>query len=48
MAEKARRFLVYGGKSGWIGQQLVKLLQEKGEDVVAAESRMENREDVVK
>lgn len=46
--EQQRKFLVYGGKTGWIGQQLIKLLQEKGEKVIAAESRMENREDVVK
>jgi len=39
-------FLVWGGKSGWIGQKLVVLLKEQGYKVHAAESRLENRTDI--
>jgi len=38
------RFLVFGGKSGWIGQKMVKLLSEQGYTAIAASSRIENRE----
>ena len=37
-------FLVFGGKTGWIGQKIVALLQEQNYTVYAAESRLENRE----
>jgi nucleoside-diphosphate-sugar epimerase len=36
-------FLVFGGR-GWIGQQIVKLLQDRGHAVYCATSRLENRE----
>jgi len=36
-------FLVFGGKTGWIGQQLVALLEKQNHIVVAAESRLEDR-----
>lgn len=39
-------FLVYGGKTGWIGQKIVALLKEQNQIVFAAESRLENRCDV--
>jgi len=39
-------FLVFGGKNGWIGQKIVALLKEQGKEVHAAESRLENRNDV--
>lgn len=39
-------FLVWGGKTGWIGQKIVRLLQEEHYQVYAAESRLENREEV--
>lgn len=39
-------FLVYGGKTGWIGQQLMALIQEQNHTAVAAESRLENREQI--
>ena len=42
----SKTFLVFGGKSGWIGQMLVVMLKEKGHKVVVAESRLENREAV--
>lgn len=41
-------FLVFGGKTGWIGQKLVALLQEKKQLVFCAQSRLENREAVAK
>lgn len=39
-------FLVFGGKTGWIGQKVVKLLEAQGYIVYVAESRLENRCDV--
>lgn len=45
---EASTFLVFGGKTGWIGQQLVTLLQSQGHVAIAAESRLENREEVEK
>lgn len=39
-------FLVWGGKTGWIGQKVVTLLQEQGYIVHVAESRLENREGI--
>ncbi len=44
----AETFLVFGGKTGWIGQQLVYLLQEQGHSVFCAESRLENREELIR
>ncbi len=38
------RFLIFGGKTGWIGQKLIHLAQEKGYNAIAAQSRLENRE----
>jgi len=39
-------FLVFGGATGWIGQQLVQLCKDKNINVVVAKSRMENRNDI--
>ncbi len=39
-----KTFLVFGGKTGWIGQKLMVILQDEGHKVIAAESRLENRE----
>lgn len=36
--------MVIGGKTGWIGQQLVELLNEQGIENVCCNTRMENRE----
>lgn len=41
-------FLVFGGKSGWIGQKIIQLLQEQNYTVYAAESRLENRSEIEK
>lgn len=43
----AETFLVFGGKTGWIGQKIVMLLQEQGQTVACATSRLENRADVL-
>lgn len=39
-------YLVFGGKTGWIGQKMVTLLKERGCEAIAASSRLENRSDV--
>jgi dTDP-4-dehydrorhamnose reductase len=41
-------YLIWGGKTGWLGGKLVKLLQDQGKTVHIAESRLENRESVIK
>ena len=41
-------FLVFGGKTGWIGQRIVELLKEQNYTVYSAESRLENRESIEK
>lgn len=40
---RINKFLIFGGKTGWIGQQLITLLQAQGYQALAAESRLENR-----
>jgi len=41
-----KTFLVFGGKTGWIGKMLVPILEKKGHKAIVAESRLENREAV--
>ena len=41
------KFLVYGGKTGWIGSQLCDILKDYGHTVVKGSSRLENRKDVI-
>ena len=41
-------FLVFGGKTGWIGKQIVKILREKGYAVTPTQVRLEQREAVEK
>jgi nucleoside-diphosphate-sugar epimerase len=41
-------YLIYGGKTGWIGQKLTKMLEEQGKTVHAAVGRMEDRTAVEK
>jgi len=43
-----KKFLVFGGKTGWIGQKIVELLTEQNHEVFAAESRLENREELLR
>ena len=40
------RFLVFGGKTGWIGQKLITILTERGVTCKAADARLENIQDV--
>jgi len=42
------KVLVYGGKTGWIGLKMIGFCKEQGIEVIAAESRMQNREAVEK
>jgi nucleoside-diphosphate-sugar epimerase len=42
------KFLVFGGKTGWIGSKIVKLLEENNYEVFIGESRLENRHDLLK
>lgn len=43
----AKKFLVFGGKTGWIGQKIVALLRGSDNVVYVAESRLENREQII-
>lgn len=40
----AARYLIFGGKRGWIGQKLVQTIEQQGDEVFCARSRLENRE----
>jgi dTDP-4-dehydrorhamnose reductase len=40
--------LIYGGKTGYIGQKLVKLFKEAGHNSICATSRLENREEIIR
>lgn len=42
----APKYLVFGGKTGWIGQKVLAMLKEKGVEAAAAETRLENIQDV--
>eukprot|EP00002_Diphylleia_rotans_P006366 TRINITY_DN1574_c0_g1_i1.p1 TRINITY_DN1574_c0_g1~~TRINITY_DN1574_c0_g1_i1.p1 ORF type:complete len:290 (-),score=72.51 TRINITY_DN1574_c0_g1_i1:137-1006(-) len=41
-------WLVFGAKTGWIGQKVVEMLQAEGKQVFVANSRLEDRESVSK
>ena len=43
----AQVYLIYGGKTGWLGGKLVELLKQQGKTVHIAETRLENRESVI-
>jgi len=40
------RFLVFGGKTGWVGQLLIAELTKQGHEAIAAQSRLEERHDI--
>lgn len=42
----AKIFLVFGGKTGWIGKKIIQSIQEQGHSAYAAQSRLENREHI--
>jgi nucleoside-diphosphate-sugar epimerase len=43
----SKTFLVFGAKTGWIGQQIQHMLIKQGHKVLVAHSRLENRNDVI-
>lgn len=45
---ESHTILVFGGKHGWIGQKIVTLLKDQGHNPVCAQSRLENREAIIK
>jgi dTDP-4-dehydrorhamnose reductase len=45
---QAETILIFGGKTGWIGQKIVQLFNAQGHTVLYAESRLENREQLIK
>ncbi len=44
----AKTFLIFGGKTGWIGQKLIKIINQQEHIAIPAQSRLENRQDVIK
>ena len=44
-----RKWIVFGGKSGWVGQKFVELLKTKypDEEVYISSARLENRKDII-
>lgn len=40
--------LVFGGHTGWFGQEVAKILKASGHKVILAQSRLENREDILR
>jgi len=39
--------LVFGGKTGWIGEKIVRILQEQGENPICATARLEDRQAII-
>lgn len=44
---EVKNILVFGGKTGWIGQKIVQILKDLGHNPICAESRLENRQDII-
>ena len=44
---ESKVFLVFGGKTGWIGKKITALLTEQGHMAICTKSRLENRESIV-
>lgn len=42
-----KTILVFGGKTGWIGQKIVKIIEKNGDIPICGESRLENREAII-
>lgn len=40
----SKTFLIFGGKTGWIGQKIVSILEQDGQTALCGESRLEARE----
>lgn len=43
----SKTILIFGGKTGWIGQRIVAEIDRQGHHAVCAQSRLENRQDIV-
>lgn len=43
MQHETKVFLIFGGQNGWIGQMMMKLVEERKHRAVAAQSRLEDR-----
>ncbi|KAK5577186.1 hypothetical protein RB653_002124 [Dictyostelium firmibasis] len=48
MINQDQIIIIYGGKTGWIGQKIVELLKVKGVQYYISECRLENRESILK
>ncbi|KAG5183289.1 hypothetical protein JKP88DRAFT_182955 [Tribonema minus] len=48
MSSSGDVYLLYGGKTGWLGGKLHQLLQDQGKKVYLAEARLENRESMIR
>ncbi|MDR3550958.1 MAG: NAD-dependent epimerase/dehydratase family protein [Candidatus Babeliales bacterium] len=46
-ASTPKNILVFGGAHGWIGQRIVTLLRDLGHNPICAQSRLENRQDII-
>lgn len=46
-AQDSKTILIFGGKSGWIGQKIVKIIIRLGHNAICAVSRLENRQDII-
>lgn len=42
----AKVFLIFGGKTGWIGKKIMSAVAQQGHEAIAAQSRLENSQDV--
>jgi len=42
-----KNILIFGGKTGWIGQKIVKIVRGLGHNPICAQSRLENRQDII-
>lgn len=41
-----QKFMIFGGKTGWIGKKIVKLLKDQNYEIHLANSRLENKSDL--
>lgn len=46
-SNEIKKILVFGGETGWFGQKVVKIINEKGHVAICAKSRLENRQDII-
>lgn len=48
LGDEPQIFLVFGGKTGWFGRKIVEIIKDSGHIPLCAESRIENREEIIK